>query len=118
MAASIESQSEHPIAQGIVAKAEEQEIKWPKPKDFQAIAGKGAKAEVEGRSVKVVSPGYLKEHDLQADHDEVRKLAEQGKTVVYVLIDDEVAGAIALGDVVREGVARGDRPAQGDGTSR
>jgi P-type Cu2+ transporter len=52
--------------------------------------------------VKVVSPGYLKEHDLKTDHDKVRKLAEQGKTVVYVLLDEEIVGAIALGDVVRE----------------
>ncbi|MEZ6097690.1 MAG: heavy metal translocating P-type ATPase [Pirellulaceae bacterium] len=102
LSASIESQSEHPIAQGIVAKAEVLEIRWPKPNDFQAIAGKGAHAEVEDRSVEVVSPGYLKEHDMQADHDEVRELAEQGKTVVYVLVDDQVQGAIALGDVVRQ----------------
>lgn len=102
LAASIESQSEHPIAQGIVARAEEKEIQWSQPGDFQAIAGKGAQAEVEGRSVKVVSPGYLKEHDMQADHDEIHKLGEQGKTVVYVLVDDQVEGAIALGDVVRD----------------
>jgi P-type Cu2+ transporter len=102
LSASIESQSEHPIAQGIIAKSQENQIKWPKPKDFQAIAGKGAEAEVEGRAVKVVSPGYLKEHDIQADHEQVRDLAEQGKTVVYVLIDEQVKGAIALGDVVRE----------------
>jgi Cu2+-exporting ATPase len=101
LAASIESQSEHPIAQGIVAKAEGEEIQWPKPNDFQAIAGKGAQAEVEGRTVKVVSPGYLKEHDMPFGHDEVRRLAEQGKTVVYVLVDDQVTGAIALADVIR-----------------
>jgi Cu2+-exporting ATPase len=102
LAASVESQSEHPIAQGVVARAEQRQIKWPRPKNFQAIAGKGAEAEVDGRSVKVVSPGYLKEHDRQADHDKVRTLAEQGKTVVYVLVDNQVAGAVALGDVVRD----------------
>jgi len=101
LAAAVESQSEHPIAQGVIAKAEEDGIDWPRPQDFKAIAGKGAQADVDGRSIKVVSPGYLKEHDMAAEHDETRRLAEQGKTVVYVLVDDEVAGAVALADVIR-----------------
>jgi Cu2+-exporting ATPase len=102
LAAAVESQSEHPIAQGITGAAEERSLKWDKPSEFQAIAGKGAEAKVLDKEVKVVSPGYLKEHDMQADHDQVRELAEQGKTVVYVLHNEEVAGAIALGDVVRK----------------
>jgi P-type Cu2+ transporter len=101
LAAAVESQSEHPIAQGITSEAQERGLKWGKASDFQAIAGKGAQAKVDGNQVKVVSPGYLKEHDLPADRDEVRKLAEQGKTVVYVLSNDNVIGAIALSDVVR-----------------
>ncbi len=102
LAAAVESQSEHPIAQGITGAAEERGLKWEKPSEFRAIAGKGAQAKVLDNMVKVVSPGYLKEHDLKTDHDAVRKLAEQGKTVVYVLLNEEIAGAIALGDVVRK----------------
>jgi Cu2+-exporting ATPase len=102
LAAAVESQSEHPIAQGITGEAQQRGLNWEKASDFGAIAGKGAQARVRGNLVKVVSPGYLKEQDMETDGDRVRELAEQGKTVVYVLIDDEVAGAIALGDVVRD----------------
>ena len=61
----------------------------------------GAEAVVEGEAVKVVSPGYLKERGLQVDDRRVLEVARQGKTVVYVLVDDEVRGAIALADVIR-----------------
>jgi Cu2+-exporting ATPase len=102
LAAGLESQSEHPIARGIVEQAKEKELQLAEPKGFKAIPGKGAEAKVDGTPVKVVSPGYLKENDLEADHEQVEKLAREGKTVVYVLIEDQVAGAIALADVIRE----------------
>jgi Cu2+-exporting ATPase len=101
LAASLESQSEHPIAQGIVGEAEERDVDFPAPKDFKAIPGKGAQALVDGRTVKVVSPGYLKEKDISVVNDAVREVTAQGKTVVYVLVDEEIAGAIALADVIR-----------------
>ena len=101
LAASLESQSEHPIAQGIVHSAEERGITYGSPRGFQAIPGKGAQAEVDGVAVKVVSPGYLREHDLGVGHERVRQVAEQGKTVVYVLLEDRLEGAIALGDIIR-----------------
>jgi Cu2+-exporting ATPase len=102
LAAGLESQSEHPVAQGIVDKAKEKDIEWSSPEHFEAIPGKGAQADVEGEQVKVVSPGYLKEHNLDTHDDQVKSLADQGKTVVYVLIDEDVIGAIALSDVVRK----------------
>jgi len=101
LAASLESQSEHPIAQGIVAGAKERQIQFSVPKDFKAIPGKGAQATVDGRHVKVVSPGYLKENRLELDNEQIHKVAEQGKTVVYVLVDDQVLGAIGLADIIR-----------------
>ncbi len=102
LAASLESQSEHPIAAGVVRGAEERQVAYGAPRDFRAIPGKGAEAEVDGRNVKVVSPGYLQERGLVAESDRVEELAGQGKTVVYVLVDDEVRGAIALADIIRE----------------
>ena len=101
LAAGLESQSEHPIAQGIVRAAAERNLSFSPPKDFKAIPGKGAQASVDGTNVKVVSPGYLKEHDLTVDDDRVHQVAEQGKTVVYVLVGDDVEGAIALADIIR-----------------
>ncbi|MFW6163519.1 MAG: copper-translocating P-type ATPase [Planctomycetota bacterium] len=101
LAASVESHSEHPIARGIVAAADERDIDYPAPSDFQAIPGKGAQAQVDGRIVRAVSRGYLTEQDIQVDEDQVSPLAEGGKTVVYILVDHEPLGAIALADVVR-----------------
>jgi len=101
LAAGLESQSEHPIAAGVVRSAGERGIAVAPPKDFRAIPGKGAEALVEGVKVKVVSPGYLKASGLSADHPRVREVAEQGKTVVYVLVDERTEGAIALADVIR-----------------
>jgi len=96
-AASVELHSEHPIAQGIVAASEQT---WP-VEAFKSIPGKGAEGQVEGRSVKVVSPGYLAERDIMAPGTETQSLSKQGKTVVYVLIDDTLVGAIALADIIR-----------------
>ncbi|MFB6286929.1 MAG: copper-translocating P-type ATPase [Candidatus Bipolaricaulia bacterium] len=102
LAAGLESQSEHPIAAGIIRKAEEDDVPYPAPQDFSAIPGKGAQAQVDGRDVKVVSPGYLDEQGLSVDPARIDELSEGGKTVVYVLVDDDLVGAIALADVVRE----------------
>ncbi len=101
LAASLESQSEHPIAQGIVDGARERGIEFGPPRDFQAIPGKGAEATVDGSRIKGVSPGYLKEHNLAAENDRVQQVARQGKTVVYVLVNDRLEGAIALADIIR-----------------
>ncbi len=101
LAAALESQSEHPIAQGIVARAREEGVDIRAPRRFRAIPGKGAQATIGEHEVKVVSPGYLKEHGLEAPGDEVRRVAEEGKTVVYVLVDERPAGALALADIIR-----------------
>jgi Cu2+-exporting ATPase len=102
LAASLESRSEHPIAQGIVEEARQREIDYPDPEDFEAIAGKGARAKIEGRDVRVVSPGYLEENGIEVRSDRLEELAKEGKTVVYVLVGEEPEGAVALADIIRE----------------
>jgi len=102
LAAAVESRSEHPIAAGIVRAADEREIAYPKPENFEAIPGKGARARVDGQAVAVVSPGYLQEHDLAVDDERLATLRERGDTVVYVLVGGQPAGAVALADIVRE----------------
>jgi Cu2+-exporting ATPase len=97
-AASIEAHSEHPIAQGIVRDAPEA---WPVDK-FKAIPGKGAEGVVKDRNVKVVSPGYLRDQGLVMDDPRFETLSAQGKTVVFVLIEEKLIGAIALADIIRE----------------
>jgi Cu2+-exporting ATPase len=101
LAATLESQSEHAIAQGIIDKAQEQGIELNKPQAFKAIPGKGAEGNVKGRNVKVVSPGYLLEYDLKVDDSRVDEVSKEGKTVVYVLLNDRPIGAVALADIVR-----------------
>ena len=96
-AASVEVHSEHPIAKGVVESAKET---FP-VKEFKAILGKGAEGKVQGKDVKVVSPGYLKENALTMQDKRIDKLSSQGKTVVYLLLDGKVKGAIALADIIR-----------------
>jgi Cu2+-exporting ATPase len=96
-AASVEAYSEHPIAKGVVSSIEE----TFSTEDFVAIPGKGAQAKVNGKEVRVVSPGYLKEKDITLSDERINKLASQGKTVIFVMIDGEVMGAIALADIIR-----------------
>jgi Cu2+-exporting ATPase len=101
LAASLESQSEHPIARGVVAAAAERHLQYSAPQGFRAIPGRGAEAVVEGRQVKIVSPGYLADQKIGVEDARVRTVAEQGKTVVFALVDGQVAGALALADIIR-----------------
>ncbi|MGA7980296.1 MAG: copper-translocating P-type ATPase [Chromatiaceae bacterium] len=96
-AASVEANSEHPIAKAIAAAAEN---KMP-VEDFKGIAGKGAEGRVEGKEIKVVSPGFLSEQNIDVDDKRVEELKAQGKTVVFVLFDGQLKGAIALADIIR-----------------
>lgn len=90
LAGSVEQYSEHPIAKGIV-----REIKQFLPvENFKAIPGKGAEGDVEGKRVRVVSPGAVK-------NPAIDQLSAQGKTVILVLVDDDLVGAIALADIIR-----------------
>jgi P-type Cu2+ transporter len=98
IAAALEQNSEHPIATGILAKAKELSISIPNANDFKAITGKGIEAEVEGKSVKVVSPGYLKENNIVLPEKYTESEAE---TIVFILINNQLAGYIALADKIR-----------------
>ncbi|HAZ15887.1 MAG TPA: heavy metal translocating P-type ATPase [Parachlamydiales bacterium] len=97
-AGSIELHSEHPIAKAIAAKSRE---KWP-VEAFQAIPGKGAQGKVNGKDVKVVSPLFLKERNILLQDPRIELLQNQGKTVVFVLIENQIKGALALADIIRE----------------
>jgi P-type Cu2+ transporter len=98
-AASLETNSEHPIAKGILQKAGN-EVK--EPTEFNSITGRGIEGKVDGIAVKVVSPGYVREHNFEYPTNQVEQISSQGKTVVFVVMDDSLCGAIALGDVIRQ----------------
>lgn len=96
-AASVDANSEHPIAKAVVASSEK---KLP-VENFKSIPGKGAEGRVEGREIKVVSPGFLGEQNIDLTDKRVEQLQSQGKTVVFVLVDGKLKGAIALADTIR-----------------
>ncbi|HSN66989.1 MAG TPA: copper-translocating P-type ATPase, partial [Fusibacter sp.] len=102
IAYSVESNSEHPIAKGIVKEGQQRNLKLFEVSDYLNLPGKGLQATVNDKKVMVVSPGYMKlqNHDFNFEHYE--ELAEQGKTVVFVLEDDKLIGYIALSDIIRE----------------
>ncbi len=96
-AASVDANSEHPIAKAIAASSKN---KMP-VENFKSIPGKGVEGRVEGKDIKVVSPGYLHEQNIAMTDKRVEPLQAQGKTVVFVLVDGKLKGAIALADIVR-----------------
>ncbi|MBV1755184.1 MAG: cadmium-translocating P-type ATPase [Methanobacterium sp.] len=97
-AASLESYSEHPIAKGVVASAKE----TFDVEDFKSTPGKGVRGKINGKTVEVVSPGYLRERNIEVSNEKVDELLSHGKTIVFVIIEDELKGAIALADIIRE----------------
>lgn len=101
-AANLEQHSEHPLAFGIVSSANDKGIKLREITNFTSIAGKGIQGTIDDKKVHVVSPGYVEEKQLEYDKQRFQKLSEEGKTVVFVLLDDALVGMIALADIVRE----------------
>ena len=98
LAAALEQQSEHPIATGIMQKAKDLSLTVPAASAFNAITGKGIEGSVEGHKIAVVSPGYLKEHQMEVP-DGFK--ANDTETVVFLIVDGLLAGYIALSDTIR-----------------
>jgi Cu2+-exporting ATPase len=96
-AASVDANSEHPIAKAIAASSDAK----LDVDNFKSIPGKGAQGTVDGREIKVVSPGYLREQNIDLQDKRIQPLQAQGKTVVFVLVDGKLKGAIALADIIR-----------------
>jgi Cu2+-exporting ATPase len=96
-AASVDAHSEHPIAKAIAAASENKLA----VDGFKSLTGKGAEGRVDGRDIKVVSPGYLRDENIALTDPRVEPLQAQGKTVVFILVDGTLKGAMALADIVR-----------------
>ncbi|WP_205961478.1 heavy metal translocating P-type ATPase [Paracoccus endophyticus] len=100
-AAAAESQSEHPIAHGIVAEAKDRGIPIPRATDVSNITGEGIVAKVDGQDVRIVSPGHLARQGNAIAHNSLKHLEGQGKTVVVLVRDGEPRALFALADIVR-----------------
>ena len=100
LAASVEADSEHPLARAIVAGARSRGIEPTPPIEFEALAGRGARAMVDGRQVSVGGPRLLSEAGLQPT-PESEAWAREGRTVLHVVADGAVVGALAVEDEIR-----------------
>lgn len=104
-AAIAEQESEHPIAKSIAKEAENQEIKLPHVETFTALPGRGVKVEAENKTIYAGGPRLLQELRLEVDETlqkQVSQANHESKTVIFVIVDSKIIGAIFLADVIRE----------------
>ena len=101
-AASLESQSSHPLSVGLLKSAKDKNTKIIKPTKFESLTGKGISGIVENKQVHVISPGYMKDKKIKYPVEEYKRLSNQGKTISFVLVNNELIGFYALADEVRE----------------
>ncbi len=101
LAASLENKSEHPIAGGILREAKERNLKIIDADEFEVLRGTGVRGQVDGNDVMVVSPGYLEENLISYSRHLLDEHYAKGYTVVFVIVNNKVLGAISLGDTVR-----------------
>lgn len=100
IAASLEENSEHPLATAVVKKAKEDKIALAQVKNFAAIEGKGVRASYDGQTAFVGSDRLLEDISISQEmKDQAIKLQKEAKTVVYVGLGQEIIGLIAIQDV-------------------
>jgi Cu2+-exporting ATPase len=105
LAAGLESDSEHLIARAIREEAEKRELLVPEVQNFKALKGRGVKGLVDGREMYLGGPQLLEELNLQpagALQHFARSAGSRGETVVYLIQDEELVGAISLADLIRD----------------
>ena len=104
LAAAVESDSEHSIAQGIVRSARDRGISVRAAESFEAIPGKGAKARVDGRVLHIGGPGLVRANSLQlppALHAASDRAAQRGQASIFLADERTVIAAFAVADVIR-----------------
>ena len=98
LAASAEQSSEHPLGAAMIEAARARKLKLEVPQDFQSITGGGLQARVGAVQVLAGNVRLLRDNNLTPDEDTAKCLAEQGKTPVFIALDGEYAGIIAIAD--------------------
>ncbi len=103
-AASAEKGSEHPLGEAIVNRAKEKNIPLINPKDFRAIAGHGIEATIDGVSVLMGNAKLMNDRGISLGGLErkAEELSSQGKTPMFVAVDQNLAGIIAVADTLKE----------------
>ncbi|NLM74626.1 MAG: copper-translocating P-type ATPase [Clostridiaceae bacterium] len=103
LSASAETGSEHPLGEAIVSGAKEKNLKLSEAESFEAIPGHGIEVVIEGRKMLLGNKKLMDSRDIEISlKKESDNLAKEGKTPMYVAIDNELAGIIAVADVMKE----------------
>ncbi len=104
MAASAEKGSEHPLGEAIVKEAEEQSLEPFAVESFKAIPGHGIEATIDGKSILMGNLKLMKDRGLEISQskDDAERLAKEGKTPMYISVEDKISGIIAVADIVKE----------------
>jgi P-type Cu+ transporter len=103
LAAALEKGSEHPLADAIVSAAQERELKLKNASDFEAVTGKGVRASINGKNVTLGNHAMMEAETIStANSDEqADELRSDGKTAMYLGVDGELAGIIAVADPIK-----------------
>jgi len=101
LASSLEARAEHPIARAVLDRARDEGLSPIPAENFRLIPGEGIEGQVQGREIKVVGPGFLREKGISISDGRTDQLLKQGKTVVFLLEREQPIGALGLADVVR-----------------
>ncbi|PGG79783.1 copper-translocating P-type ATPase [Staphylococcus aureus] len=100
--ASLESQSNHPLAISIVDFAKSKNVSFTNPQDVNNIPGVGLEGLIDNKTYKITNVSYLDQHGFEYDNDLFIKLAQQGNSISYLIKDQQVIGMIAQGDQIKE----------------
>jgi len=104
LVASIEKNSQHPLAEAIVKKAKESDIELKDVEDFNTFEGKGVSGIVDGREVLIGNRRFLREKGVSVDQAEKKavELENEGKTLILIAIEGKLSGIIAIADTLKE----------------
>ncbi|ELK4156302.1 copper-translocating P-type ATPase [Staphylococcus pseudintermedius] len=100
--ASLESQSNHPLATSIVGFAKSKNIAYAQPQDVQNISGIGLEGTINGQAYKITNVSYLEQNGFDYDQALFTKLAQQGNSISYLIDEQQVIGIIAQGDQIKD----------------
>lgn len=104
--ASLEQNSSHPLARGIITKATEEKVELPLATEVENIPGTGLEGTIDSQDVKIVNVSYLKDHTIDYNDTDFTHLSEKGNSISYLLVDQQPIGLIAQGDQIKSGAKR------------
>lgn len=100
-AASLEASSSHPLAKGVMRYISENRIDYKEANQVTNLPGTGIKALIDGVNYLAASPKYLKDNNISWPEEKYKELTSQGKTVIFIILENELMGMIALADEIR-----------------